>query len=493
MLLRQTVDPADRGRSGYALRFLSVGPFGGEILRMPIRAERRAFWVLLVALWALFAAIPQRGPELSLVGAELENLVERGRLHFVQGEMIGPTRFLNSETRTESFRVLFNVFPAGDVFRVNHAPGLFFVAAPIYAASAALGLRFESHESAVWWILIMTLVAPLGALSVACLFLILSRWGVGRRTAFWSALAFGVASPWWAGSGILYQDSVAVSVLLVAAALLEGACDSGTRRAQAARGFAGFLLGLSVLTSYLVVPVAVGLIVFSVIRQRDPRARAALVLGALPPVVVLAGYHTLVFGAPWRTGYGEGGFSANYPSIGLANSLEKLHFYLTHPEYGLVFLFPLFVLGVYGLFRTRWPRRRLEAIGSLVLLHFLFILSIEHHGSVGYGIGRFFLPLFPLLALGLPAIMDYQGRRMFMLRALLVTSVIVSVFHAWAGAWYGLQGVMEPLLASMSQRLRLELPLLYPLLHLLAVILGLAVAARQRARTPSLTDWGEAS
>ena len=71
---------------------------------------------------------------------------------------------------------------------------------------------------------------------------------------------------------------------------------------------------------------------------------------------------------------------------------------------------------------------------------------------------------------------------MFLLRVLLVSSVLVSAFHAWAGAWYGLQGVMEPQFANMSQRLRLELPLLYPLLPLLAVILGLAVAARQRAQ-----------
>lgn len=105
-----------------------------------------------MSLWALYAAIPQRGPEVSLIGAELENIVERGRLHFVQGEMIGPDRFLNTETRTESFRVLYNVYPAGDVVRVNHGPGLFLIAAPIYAASAALGFRFETHESVVWWI-----------------------------------------------------------------------------------------------------------------------------------------------------------------------------------------------------------------------------------------------------------------------------------------------------------------------------------------------------
>ena len=450
---------------------------------MGIGSDRRAFWVLFMSLWALYAAIPQRGPEVSLIGAELENIVERGRLHFVQGEMIGPDRFLNTETLTESFRVLYNVYPAGDVFRVNHGPGLFLIAAPIYAASAALGFRFETHESVVWWILTLALTTPLGAIAVACFFLILVGWGVERRTAFWSALAFGVASPWWAGSALLNQDNVALALLLVAAALLEGARDSGARRALAARGLAGFLAGLSVLTSYLVVPLVAGLVVFWVIRDRDPKARAALVLGGLPPVLALAAYHTLAFGAPWRTGYREGGV-LNYPHINLGNSVEKLHFYLTHPEYGLVFFFPLFVLGAYGLLRTQWPLKRLLVIGSLVLIHFLFILSIEHHGSVGYGIGRFFLPLFPLLALGLPAIMDYEGPRAFILRALLVASVIVSVFHAWAGAWYGLQGVMEPLLANMSQRLGLELPLLYPLLYLLAVILGLAVAARQRAGQP---------
>ena len=454
---------------------------------MTIGSERRAFWVLFLALWALYAAIPQRGPQLSLVGAELENVVERGRLHFVEGEMIGPARFLNTETRTESFRVLFNVFPAGDVYRVNHAPGLFLVAAPIYAASSALGFRFESHESLVWWILILTLVAPLGAAGVACLFLILSRWGVERRWAVRSALAFGVASPWWAGSGLLNQDSVALSALLAAGALLEGTYDldgtydSGSRRAWAALGLGGFLVGLSILTSYLVVPVAVGLTVAWGIRHKDPKARAALVLGGIPPVVLLAGYHTLAFGAPWRTGYGAGGFSLNYPSIDPANSMEKLHFYLTHPEYGLVFLFPLFVLGLLGLFRTRWPPRRLVAIGSLVLIHLVFILSIEHHGSVGYGMGRFFLPIFPLLALGLPAALDYEGPRIFMLRVLLASAFLVSVFHAWAGAWYGLQGVMEPALASMRQRLGLELPLLYPLLYVLALVLGLAYAARQWA------------
>ena len=447
---------------------------------MLIGSERRASWVLFLALWALYAAIPQRGPQLSLVGAELENIVERGRLHFVEGEMIGPARFLNTETRTESFRVLFNVFPAADVYRVNHAPGLFLVAAPVYAASSALGFRFETHESVVWWILILTLVAPLGATGVVCLFLILSRWGVGRRAAVWSALAFGVASPWWAGSGLLNQDSVALTALLAAGALLEGTYDSGSRRAWAAFGLGGFLVGLSILTSYLVVPVALGLTVFWGIRHTDPKARAALMLGGLPPVMFLAGYHTLAFGAPWRTGYGEGGFSLNYPSIDPANSLEKLHFYLTHPEYGLVFLFPLFALGLAGLFRTRWPRKRLIAIGSLVLIHLGFILSIEHHGSVGYGIGRFFLPLFPFLALGLPVIMDYEGRRVSILRVLLVSAILVSTFHAWAGAWYGLQGVMEPQLANMSQRLRLELPLLYPLLYVLAVMLGLAYAARQR-------------
>ena len=83
--------------------------------------------------------------------------------------------------------------------------------------------------------------------------------------------------------------------------------------------------------------------------------------------------------------------------------------------------------------------------------------------------------------MGLPAALDYEGPRIFTLRVLLASAFLVSVFHAWAGAWYGLQGVMEPALASMRQRLGLELPLLYPLLYILALVLGLAYAARQWA------------
>ena len=50
------------------------------------------------------------------------------------------------------------------------------------------------------------------------------------------------------------------------------------------------------------------------------------------------------------------------------------------------------------------------------------------------------------------------------------------------GVWEVLrESSMEPQLANMSQRLGLELPVLYPLLHLRAAMLGLAVAARQRA------------
>ena len=84
---------------------------------MLIGSERKAFWVLFLALWALYAAIPQRGPQLSLVGAELENIVERGRLHFVEGEMIGPARFLNTETRTESCGVVLKHFTPGGLLR----------------------------------------------------------------------------------------------------------------------------------------------------------------------------------------------------------------------------------------------------------------------------------------------------------------------------------------------------------------------------------------
>ena len=92
----------------------------------------RDLWTAIVILlfsWVLFAALEQR--PFPLQGAVIESLVERGRLYFVNGNM-KESVFQNLDTNTPSFRYLFNIFPYGGVFHVNHAPGQFLLAGPLF-------------------------------------------------------------------------------------------------------------------------------------------------------------------------------------------------------------------------------------------------------------------------------------------------------------------------------------------------------------------------
>ena len=161
------------------------------------REGHRDRWTALitfVCLWMLFAAIEQK--PFQLQGAVVEALVERGRLHFVRGQMTGIV-FENLDTKTPSFRYLFNIFPHEGVYRVNHAPGQFLLAAPWYAVWVKLGWRFENQEWLVWRILVWTLTAPLGALGATCLFVLARYWRMSYRAALLATLTFGLASPWW--------------------------------------------------------------------------------------------------------------------------------------------------------------------------------------------------------------------------------------------------------------------------------------------------------
>ena len=86
----------------------------------------------------------------TLQGAVVEALVERGRLHFVHGnikEVANERVFENLDTKTAAFRELFNIFPYGGRYYVNHAPGQFLLAAPWYAVCVHLGWRFATDAA----------------------------------------------------------------------------------------------------------------------------------------------------------------------------------------------------------------------------------------------------------------------------------------------------------------------------------------------------------
>ena len=102
---------------------------------------------------------------------------------------------------------------------MNHAPGQFLLAAPWYALCVQLGWRFETHERLVWRILVWLLTAPLGALGIMSLFVLARRWEIPWLPAVFASITVALASPWWAASGVLYHDSLAVALILLGLAI----------------------------------------------------------------------------------------------------------------------------------------------------------------------------------------------------------------------------------------------------------------------------------
>ena len=434
----------------------------------------RDLWTAIVILlfsWVLFAALEQR--PFQLQGAVIESLVERGRLYFVNGNM-KESVFQNLDTNTPSFRYLFNIFPYGGVFHVNHAPGQFLLAGPWYSAIVKLGWRFETDEQFVWRFLVWTLTAPLGALGVMCVFILARKWDLPWSESVLTAAVLAVCSPWWAASGVLYHDTLAVALILIGSTLWQCRRSSDGIWAHIACCAAGLLLGYSIVTTYLVVPIALLICGFILVSRPLPREGLFFALGFLPTLAILPITNWIAFGSILATGYSAGGFDQNYPSpFDLANAWEKARFYLWHGDYGLLSLFPVFLLGAFGLLFWRpAPNPLKRLLLTLLGVHFLFIISMEHHGSVGWGMGRFFLPLYPILVFGLPAMWNLAGWKGSAGRALVFATMMVSAVYSAAGAWYGVAGIMEPAVPTLKEMLIIGNYELYRGLFLLALIAG---------------------
>jgi hypothetical protein len=123
---------------------------------------------------------------------------------------------------------------------------------------------------------------------------------------------------------------------------------------------------------------------------------------------------------------------------------------------------------------SRKPSVRRLLIG-LMTAHFLFIITMKHHGSVGWGTGRFFLPLYPILAFGLSAFSNLAVWKEHAARALSFATMIYSAVFALAGVRYGVQGVMEPGVPTLKFRFLLDYSAFLQGLIWVAIIAGVIV------------------
>jgi len=177
----------------------------------------------------------------------------------------------------------------------------------------------------------------------------------------------------------------------VALAIALGLIGVQTNRPVVAGAAAGLALLMRVDSAFLVAP-ALGVAVW--VGGRSWQTAWRFLAALMPAAIVVAGYDTLRFGAPWRTGYFFATF--NHPLV------AGLYGLLLSPAAGLFIYVPLLPIALVGLFLTM---RRLPLLAStaLVLLTVRILVYAVWFGWAAYWAWgpRYLVPAMPVLAVGL--------------------------------------------------------------------------------------------
>jgi hypothetical protein len=238
----------------------------------------------------------------------------------------------------------------------------------------------------------------------------LARRRVDERSATLAAVATVIATPVLPYAASFFGHTIAAALLLGAFVLLDPLAPARARPRQVMT--AGALLGLSVGTEYMVALPAMLLALWAsgtAARGRRGQTLGWLAVGALPIAVGLGVYHTVCFGAPWRTGYSfvvHPAFAPGHATgfLGITTPRpEVVAELLVGPARGLWYVSPLcFVALIGGL--VGWRERRDPALPVAALLFgvLLLINASYYQWDGGWATGpRHLVPSLGLLGLGI--------------------------------------------------------------------------------------------
>ena len=256
-------------------------------------------------------------------------------------------------------------------------------------------------------------MAPLSALAVVMMFLVL-RWVFGSdRTALWLSLIYAFGTPVFLRTGFLNQNILLGHAAFFGFALLWNPMRwswSWERRATVA----GLAAGLCILLDYSGVVAAAGLLFYAVLKRgreasnRDSvRTLAFFALGMVGPMLLLWFYQWKSFGHPllppqhWMppVQWSDQGYQGyGLPQIELLIALVADH------RFGVLASCPLFVLALVFPFLRGRLRRELpvtEALVALVIfVGFWIFFSGSNYTRLQFNTGiRYMAPTFPFLFL----------------------------------------------------------------------------------------------
>jgi hypothetical protein len=319
----------------------------------------------------------------------------------------------------------------------DKAPGVAFLGAPVYAAarpllragpaqallgriarSDAFGATLRKDGSGLladkisFTIVLYIVTLVVAAVPSALLGVLLFRWLASfDRRAGWRtgvALIYGLATPALPYAGGLFSHQL-VACLLFGAFYL--AWLIGQRAIRPAWAIAiGLLLGYAVISEYPAALIAAGVGLYTIVALPNRRWVLGLLLGGLPPGLLLVAYNWAIFHSILPLGYE---YSALYGDIHgqgflslVGPNLPALWGISCGAMRGLFFVAPVLLLAVPGFvawWRLRQQRREWAVCAWACASFFVFNGSTVMWQG-GFAIGpRYLLPMLPFMVLGLGA------------------------------------------------------------------------------------------
>ena len=294
---------------------------------------------------------------------------------------------------------------------------------------------------------------------------------LGRAATVAAIVIYAVGTPAASYAHLLYGHQLAAALLFIGVSLLLDASGSTTARGRvlseggraALAGLGGALAGAAVTVEYGAVfaGVPIGIMLLSRARNRAGIVAAGCgLMGALVPILWLAGYHRDAFGSPWSTGYHHSAteqFAELHGQGLLGLSLprwESFHTHVLSADGGLLWWAPAAVLAIYGLavvglsaaHREDDMRTEARLHLGIVAVYLLVISGLSFEG--GWRVGpRYFVVALPSLLVGWAMVLGQirsAGKWVLLVTMLCTYAVIVNGLAANLWPHFDLTNINQP-------------------------------------------------